>query len=127
VIEPLEEEPSYIEKPMFGAIGCYFNGKLVLALIAGDEPWDGLLVATDHVYHESLQAELPGLIEHPVLRKWLYLSQSAEEFEASAEQLVRLILRGDERLGVEPSERKHTPKSKKRIKKREPARAGSRL
>ena len=47
VVEPLAEEPSYIEKAMFGCRGCYLYGRLVLVLAAREEPWNGLLVPTE--------------------------------------------------------------------------------
>lgn len=103
VVDPLVEAPSYIEKPMFGCIGCYLYGRLVLVLAArGREPWDGLLIPTDKKHHKPLRRDHKGLVIHPVLKKWLYLPESNQEFEETARALVESILANDLRMGVEP-------------------------
>jgi len=103
VVEPLVEEPSYIERAMFGCRGCYLFGRLVLVLAArGKEPWNGLLVPTERRHQPALRRNHKNLIIHPVLKKWLYLPESNEDFEASALALVESILANDPRLGVEP-------------------------
>jgi hypothetical protein len=103
VIEPLLEEPSYIEKAMFGCTGCYLHGRLVLVLAArGREPWNGLLVPTEKRHHTSLRRDHKSLVIHPILKKWLYLLESNDEFEESARALVESILANDPRIGVEP-------------------------
>ena len=103
VVEPLAEEPSYIEKAMFGCRGCYLYGRLVLVLAArGEEPWNGLLVPTEREHQQSLGSEHKNLAVHPVLKKWLYLPESNEDFEESAKAIVDAILANDPRMGVEP-------------------------
>lgn len=87
---------------MFGCKGCYLYGRLVLVLAAREEPWNGLLVPTEKKHHESLLRDYKGLITHPILKKWLYLLESSEDFEESAGTLVESILAGDPRIGVEP-------------------------
>jgi len=106
VTEPLQDLPSYFEKRMFGSLGVYVHGKLVLVLSDGEEPWNGLLVPTSHEHHASLIRQFPQLVIHPVLRKWLYAREDTQEFEETAAALVRAIQRQDERLGVLPQERK---------------------
>lgn len=102
VVEPLAEEPSFIEKAMFGCKGCYLHGRLVLVLAArGKEPWNGLLVPTERRHHPSLRRDHKSLAIHPVLKKWLYLPESNEEFEESARAIVDSILANDLRIGVE--------------------------
>lgn len=86
VVEPLVEEPSYIEKAMFGCRGCYLYGRLVLVLAARRR---------DH----------QALIAHPILKKWLYLAESSVDFEDAARALVESILANDPRTGVEPKAR----------------------
>jgi hypothetical protein len=105
IVEPLEEEPSYLEKAMFGARGCYLHGRLVLVLAAREEPWKGLLVPTEKKYHSSLQEEIPGLRVHTILGKWLYISEEAEDFEDVAKGLIELITAEDPRVGVLPKPR----------------------
>lgn len=102
VVEPLMEEPSYIEKAMFGCKGCYLYGRLVLVLAARKEPWNGLLVPTERKHHQSLRRDYKSLAIHPVLKKWLYLPASNDEFEESARSLVESVLANDPRMGVEP-------------------------
>jgi len=100
--EPLVEEASFVLRPMFGSLGCYLHGRLMLILADRRPPWCGLLVPTAREAQPALRAEMPALQVHPILGKWLYLAESAEDFEAVGEGLVRLALLNDARLGVEP-------------------------
>ncbi len=114
VVDPLSEEPSYIEKAMFGCKGCYLYGRLVLVLAArGREPWMGLLVPTEKKYHRSIRRDHKNLVSHPVLKKWLYLRESSEEFEVTARAVVQCILSNDPRIGVEPKGKSHRGGAKK--------------
>lgn len=106
--EPLETEATFVVRSMFGTKAVYLDGKLMLCFAAKHEPWSGVLVATERPHHASLIAVIPGLVPHPVLPKWLYLSESADSFEQKAERLVRLVRRHDARLGVVPSPKKRT-------------------
>jgi hypothetical protein len=121
ILEPLEAEPSFFQKHMFGCQAAYLHGRLFLVLAAKQEPWDGLLVCTSHDFHAELMGEYPGLQPHPVLPKWLYLAQSSSEFEETAQQLVLQVLKNDMRMGVEPAVRgrKGPNKPKKKTKKTE--------
>ena len=49
---------------------------------------------------------MPALRPHPVLGKWLYVTQEDPEFEATAQHLTGLVLARDPRVGVEPKPRK---------------------
>lgn len=103
VVEPLTEEPSYIEKAMFGCKGCYLHGRLVLVLAArGKEPWNGLLLPTERKHQPGLRRDHKNLIIHPVLKKWLYLPEANEDFEEAACAVVESVLANDPRIGVEP-------------------------
>ncbi|HMO14786.1 MAG TPA: hypothetical protein PKD64_06445 [Pirellulaceae bacterium] len=104
--EPLESEASFLLRPMFGAKAVYLDGKLMLCFIAKDEPWRGVLIATDREYHASLTADFSNLSPHPILKKWLYLSESLDNFESVADQLVRLVRQRDSRIGVTPQPKK---------------------
>lgn len=106
LLEPLEDHPGYMRRRMFGGVGAYVNGRLTLALFAGEEPWNGILVATSRESHAALIAEWKQLRSHPVLGKWLYLSQANPAFERVATAVVRAIRREDPRIGVEPKPRK---------------------
>ena len=113
VVEPLLDEPSYVQKAMFGCQGCYLYGRLVLVLAArSKDPWQGLLVPTDKKHHKSLRRDHKHLAEHPVLKKWLYLPESNDDFEQSARALVESILANDPRIGVEP--KKKSPRQRRK-------------
>ena len=109
MVEPLAEEPSYIEKAMFGCKGCYLHGRLVLVLAArGNKPWNGLLLPTERKHQPTLRRDHKQLISHPVLKKWLYLPESNEDFEEAARAIVERILDNDARIGVERSGKART-------------------
>jgi hypothetical protein len=103
--EPLEADPGFVLRPMFGTRAAYLDGRLVLCFAARPEPWRGVLVATDRSRHAALRADWPELAPHPVLPKWLYLPESADGFERVAEKLVQLVRRRDPRIGVVPAPR----------------------
>lgn len=105
VIEPLMEEPSYLEKSMFGCHAVYLHGRLMLALASGEEPWNGLLIPTEHQFHDSIQKEFKDVMQHSILKKWLYLPEATEDFETVVSDIVDAIRMNDERFGVEPKER----------------------
>jgi hypothetical protein len=106
LLESAESEPSFFQKPMFGCQAVYMFGRLVLVLAAGEEPWNGLLVCTSREFHSALIRDYPGLQRHPVLGKWLYLTQAHDNFEEIARQLVQQIVKEDPRIGVEPGVRR---------------------
>ncbi len=100
--EPLESEPSFLLRSMFGAKAVYLDGRMVLCFSSGAEPWNGMLVCTERSHHESLVADFPALSPHPILPKWLYLSDSADGFDRWAEALVSLAKKRDPRVGIIP-------------------------
>lgn len=106
VIEPLEPEPTLVVRAMFGGKAVYLQGRMVLHLTAKEEPWRGLLVPTAHEHHPALLAERPALVVHPILGKWLYLSENVASFERDAAWLVARIRARDPRVGVEPGPRR---------------------
>ncbi len=61
----------------------------------------------------DIRSEFPETSPHPVLGKWLYISQKSRSFENVTGALVSHILNGDLRFGVEPNAKK-LAKSKKR-------------
>lgn len=100
--EPLEQEPTFVLRAMFGTKAAYLGGRLVLCFSARKEPWRGILVCTDREHHSSLATEFPALAPHPILPKWLYLPDDSDGFESTAERLVGLVRRRDPRIGIEP-------------------------
>lgn len=59
---------------------------------------------------DSLRAEIPALVQHPVLGKWLYLPESGEAFERDARRLVQMVKARDPRIGIPPSAKKRKVK-----------------
>jgi hypothetical protein len=100
--EPLESDPSFVLAAMFGSKVAYLDGKLMLCFAAREEPWRGVLVGTEHAHHPSLVAELPSLAPHPILPKWLYIPETADDFERTGSRLVQLARERDPRIGVVP-------------------------
>lgn len=111
--EPLETDVTFVLRAMFGAKAAYLDGKLALCFVASEEPWRGLLVCTDAPRHTALRSEFPSLSPHPILPKWLYLPETADDFEAAAARLVALARCRDPRIGVVPK-----PKTKRRPQRR---------
>ncbi|HVU24283.1 MAG TPA: hypothetical protein VHE13_09175 [Opitutus sp.] len=112
--EPLETEPTFVLRTMFGAKAVYLDGKIVLCFCTGEEPWRGILVATDRDRHAALLAEFPELAPHKFLSKWLYLPERADRFERTAAALVALVRRRDPRIGVVPQPKKSRRTSARR-------------
>ncbi|REG51662.1 hypothetical protein B0G80_8164 [Paraburkholderia sp. BL6669N2] len=112
IFDAFERDPTYIGKRMFGSDAAYIDGLLCLIAADRDKPWNGLLVCTSHERHAALIDEMPALRPHPVLGKWLYVTQDDPAFETVAEQLTALVLARDSRIGVEPKPRARGKKSK---------------
>src|SRR5690242_5183765 len=102
VADLLEEHPTFSQKKMFGGEILSLHERQVLFLIAKEEPWNGVLVCTSREHHSSLITDYPALKPHPVLGKWLYVSQAEAGFEGLVEELASRALRADARLGIEP-------------------------
>ncbi len=115
LIEPLLNEPTFEFKAWFGARTVTLDGKHRLVLTTQDEPWQGVLVCTTHEHHASLLADFPSLVQHPVLGKWLYLSESSPTFERDARRLIQLARSRDPRLGIVPNARRKRPKKRIRF------------
>jgi hypothetical protein len=114
----LEIDPTFVLRSMFGAKAVYLGGKLMLCFCAGEEPWHGVLVCTEHAHHAALRADFPELSPHPILPKWLYLPESTSAFERTAVQLVSLARQRDSRIGVTPGTRKKKrPRRGARVKR----------
>jgi hypothetical protein len=106
LVEPLVSEPTFVFKAWFGGRTVTLHGRHHLVLMVQGEPWQGVLVCTSHEHHASLRAEFPALVQHPVLGKWLYLSEAVDTFERDARRLVQCVRARDPRLGILPSVRK---------------------
>ncbi|MDR0352561.1 MAG: hypothetical protein LBI02_04140 [Opitutaceae bacterium] len=115
--EPLENDPSFFLRPMFGGRAVYVAGRLVLFFIArSGDCWRGVCVCAERAQHAALMDEFPELAPHSVLNKWLYLPESHNRFEPVAARLVELVRRRDPRIGVLPQakhEKKAAPASRR--------------
>lgn len=130
LLEPLHEKFDFITKPMFGGLAGYRGDKIVICIMENPgerehmgkkydfEVWNGLLFPCERDQHDSLQKDFPELRPHPVLPKWLYLPMETDHFESDAESIIKLIARGDQRLGVIPVKKKKTKKTKMTKKKK---------
>lgn len=114
LFEPLIDLHGYFEKPMFGCLACYFNGRLALVLAAKEEPWNGLLIPTEKEFHNSIMSDFKDIVQHPVLKKWLYLSQQDENFETVGVEIVEAVRLNDIRFGVEPKVKSSKKKTNKK-------------
>lgn len=97
---------------MFGADAAYLDGLLYLIVADRDDPWNGVMVCTSQERHAALLADIPDLLPHPVLGKWLYLPQSNESFESTAAMLAALAVARDPRLGVAPKPKARRSKAR---------------
>jgi hypothetical protein len=115
--EPLEEDPTFMLRKMFGGTAIYLHGKLMIYFSRStDEPWRGMLVCTERGHHASLMSDFPELEPHKHLGKWLFLPESNDQFERTAEKLVRLVLYRDPRIGIIPPAKKNRKGKTKRAK-----------
>jgi len=112
ILEPLARDAGYMHRKMFGADAAYLDGLLYLIVADRDEPWNGVMVSTSQDRHAALLADIPELLPHPVLGKWLYLPQSSESFESTAATLAALALARDPRMGVAPKPRARRSKAR---------------
>ncbi len=108
--EPLLDEPTFVLKSWFSGRMITHHGRHCLFLAAGGEPWQGVLVCTFHEHQASLRADMPTLVKHPVLGKWLYLAEANESFERDAKRLVQMVKTRDRRIGIPPSAKKRKVK-----------------
>jgi hypothetical protein len=111
IFESFERDSTYLRKRMFGSDAAYMDGLMCLVAADRGEPWNGLLVCTSLDRHAALIDEMPALQPHPVLGKWLYISQDDPAFEDIVKRMTALVLARDERIGVEPRPRRRSKKS----------------
>lgn len=112
ILEPLERDAGYMHRKMFGADAAYLDGLLYLIVADRDDPWNGVMVCTSQERHAALMADMPSLVPHPVLGKWLYLPQTDDAFEATAAAMAGLAVARDPRLGVAPKPKARRSKAR---------------
>ncbi len=106
LMDELAEHPGYLQRAMFGCVGCYYQGKIVAVLADKEPPWRGFIVPVERDQHAAIIAEFPQLVPHPVLPKWLLLDDEHDDFEDAAECIVNYIREEDPRFGVIPKPKK---------------------
>lgn len=114
VFEPFEHMDSFYTKRMFGGMAIYLHGKMVMLLAESPgereyrgqeydfDIWNGLLFPTEYDFQDDMIKDFPQLVQHPVLKKWLYLNLDQENFDEIAEQCAQRIRRNDKRFGIFP-------------------------
>lgn len=74
---------------------------------------NGIWIATNKAYHESLKKDLPSITSIPVLGNdtgWQLLSSTDEDFEEQAIKICELIRNHDVRIGNIPKPKKKKTK-----------------
>lgn len=106
IFETLAASPTFFTKRMFGGLAAYLHERQMLVLVeptkTGRWKWHGVLVCTAHEHHVSIRADFPALRPHEVLRKWLYIDSTDDDFTSTMEGVARRIARNDERFGIAP-------------------------
>jgi hypothetical protein len=106
ILEPFAGRPTFFTKRMFGGLAAYLHERQMLVLVeptrTGRWKWHGVLVCTDHEHQSSIRADFPALMPHEVLRKWLYIDSTHEDFEATMAAVATRMTRNDRRFGVVP-------------------------
>lgn len=112
--ENFEEHESFYTKRMFGGLAAHCHGKMVMVLVENPgekeyrdktfefDVWNGILFPTEYEHQDKLQKKIKNLIQHPVLKKWLYLPLESSSFEDDVEELSQMIRRNNDLLGIYP-------------------------
>ncbi len=116
LFELLESKSEYRQKKMFGMEAAYLGDRICAVIGDGEEPWSGILVPTEREFHSAIQGQWPALTIHPIIKKWLYISQNHPDFEQVATEIIEQINRGDSRLGTIAKPKSKTKKVAKKTK-----------
>ena len=80
ILDAFCEHPTFFTRSMFGGLAAYVFERQMLLLVeptkSGRWNWHGVLVCTEFKHHASIQGELPALMPHEFLRKWLFIDSS---------------------------------------------------
>ena len=117
ILEAFVEHPTFFTKSMFGGLAAYLFERQMLLLVeptkSGRWNWHGVLVCTDYEHHASIQAAFPALMPHEVLRKWLFIDSTHEDFESTMEAVAKQVASNDPRFGILPKSPR--PRSRKHM------------
>ena len=104
ILEAFAGRPSFFTKRMFGGLAAYLHGRQMLVLVeptkTGRWKWHGVLICTGHVHQASIRSDFPALTPHAVLRKWLFVDSTHEDFESTMEEVAGRMAQNDPRFGV---------------------------
>jgi hypothetical protein len=109
---------SPVTRPMFGCLAVYVDEKIVAILRdkPGNDPDNGVWLATTESHHQSLRRDFPNMRSIQVFGKevtgWQVLPSDAPDFEESALHACDVILTSDPRIGKIPA-RRRTRKTQK--------------
>ena len=123
ILEAFVDQPGFFAKRMFGGLAAYLFERQMLLLVeptkSGRWNWHGVLVCTNYEHHASIQAEFPALMPHAVLRKWLFIDSTHEDFESTMEAVAKRVVSNDPRFGILPGAPKPSRKGvrRERVKK----------
>jgi hypothetical protein len=118
IFEAFAGHPTFFTRRMFGGLAAYLFERQMLVLVeptkTGRWNWHGVLICTDHEQQPAIRAEFPALTPHNILRKWLFVDSTHQNFEVTMETVARSIARNDPRFGILP----RSGKTKERARKR---------
>ena len=110
IFEAFEGHSTFVTKRMFGGLAAYLHERLMMILVeptkSGRWHWHGVLIGTDLERQPAIVKEFPALGPHGVLKKWLYIDSTHEDFESTMERVARAVARNDPRFGVSPAVKK---------------------
>jgi hypothetical protein len=122
ILDAFVEHPTFFTKSMFGGLAAYLFERQMLLLVeptkSGRWNWHGVFVCTAYRHHASIQAELPALMPHEVLGKWLFIDSTHEDFESTMEAVAKRVASNDLRFGILP--RSTSARSQKHVGARRP-------
>lgn len=110
-------------KKMFGHHCLYFDGLMVMFLIAKEgNPDNGICLATSKPHITSLTKKI-GSLRHlesygADAKDWRLIPADSDEFESDAETACRLILARDPRIGREPKSKRKKISTNKKTKRK---------
>ena len=117
ILDVFAEHSTFFTKSMSGGLAAYLFERQMLLLVestkSGRWNWQGVLVCTHYQHHASIQAEFPALMPHAVLRKWLFIDSTHEDFESAMEAVAKQVASNDPRFGILPASPK--PRNRKHI------------
>lgn len=109
ILDAFAGSPTFFTKRMFGGLAAYVHERQMLVLVeptkTGRWTWHGVLVCTNREHQASIRTDFPALIPHDILRKWLYIDSTHQDFESTMEAIAKRMARNDRRFGIIPGAR----------------------